>query len=61
MNRRNRGLDHAVDALRYGIMSRPDTPVLVHKPKPGSHEDIKQRYLEVIRAEQEEAELDEAA
>lgn len=51
--------DHAPDALRYGLMARPDVPQPVKRVKPGSHEDIKQRALQVIRARQQSTEDDD--
>jgi len=45
--------DHAADALRYGLMARPETPVEKSTAKPGSVEALKNEVLELVRAERE--------
>jgi hypothetical protein len=45
--------DHAPDALRYGLMLRPDTPVKQAKVKPGTVAALKEEVLQIVRAERE--------
>jgi phage terminase large subunit len=45
--------DHAVDALRYGLMSRPTTPGIPDDVRPGTNKELIQRHLKIIRAREE--------
>jgi len=51
--------DHAVDALRYGLTSRPGTPERHKHVLPGMMGALKQEYVNFIRAQQEDLDEDE--